>query len=147
MSSFYGTALGMVETRGLVGAIEAADAMVKAADVRILAMERADAGLVTVQITGETAAVQFAVDAGAAAASRVGHLVARHVIPRPDPDTIGILGDVPSPDSSTTPGSLEDMTVRQLRALARSTTGFPIQGRAIASATKDQLLDAFRAID
>ena len=140
---FYGTALGMVETRGLVGAIEAADAMVKAADVRILGMERADAGLVTVQITGEVAAVQASVDAGAAAAARVGQLVARHVIARPDADTVRILGDDATTRQSV---ALEDMTVRELRAHARTVDGFPIQGRAIASATKDQLLEAFRSI-
>lgn len=77
-------ALGMVETRGLIASIEAADAMVKAANVQLLAKEKVTAGLVTILIVGETAAVKSAVDAGAAAAQRVGELVSTHVIPRPD---------------------------------------------------------------
>ena len=77
-------ALGMVETRGLVASIEAADAMVKAAKVQLIGKERADAGLMTILIVGETAAVKSAVDAGAAAAKRVGEVVSIHIIPRPD---------------------------------------------------------------
>ena len=80
-------ALGLIETRGLVGAIEAADAATKAADVKLVGRERADAGLITIKLTGDVAAVRAAVDAGAAAAQRVGELVSSHVIPRPDNDT------------------------------------------------------------
>ncbi|MBI1805928.1 MAG: BMC domain-containing protein [Ignavibacteria bacterium] len=80
-------ALGLIETRGLVGAIEAADAAMKAADVTLVGRERADAGLMTIKLTGDVAAVRAAVDAGAAAAQRVGELVSSHVIPRPDDDT------------------------------------------------------------
>jgi len=76
-------AFGMVETRGLVGAIEAADAMVKTSNVRLVGKERTDPALITVKIIGETAAVRSAVEAGAAAAQRVGQLVSHHVIPRP----------------------------------------------------------------
>lgn len=76
-------ALGLIETKGLVGAIEAADAMLKAANVRLIGKERVDAALITVKIVGETAAVRSAVDAGAAAAKRVGELISSHVIPRP----------------------------------------------------------------
>ncbi len=76
-------ALGLIETKGLVGAIEAADAMVKAANVRLIKKEKITAGLVTVEIAGEVAAVKSAVDAGAEAAKRVGQLVSAHVIPRP----------------------------------------------------------------
>jgi microcompartment protein CcmL/EutN len=76
-------ALGLIETRGLVGAIEAADAMVKAANVQLVGKERVDAALITVKIVGETAAVRSAVDAGSAAAKRVGELLSAHVIPRP----------------------------------------------------------------
>jgi microcompartment protein CcmL/EutN len=79
-------ALGLIETRGLIGAIEAADAATKAADVELLGRERADAGLMTIKIRGDVAAVRAAVDAGAAAAQRVGELVSVHVIPRPDDD-------------------------------------------------------------
>ena len=80
-------ALGLIETRGLVGAIEAADAMTKAAEVELIGKERADAGLMTVKIKGDVAAVRAAVDAGAAAAQRVGELVSAHVIPRPHDET------------------------------------------------------------
>jgi len=79
-------ALGLIETRGLIGAIEAADAATKAADVKLVGKERADAGLMTIKIIGDVAAVKSAVDAGAAAAQRVGELVSAHVIPRPDDD-------------------------------------------------------------
>jgi ethanolamine utilization protein EutM len=77
-------ALGMIETRGLIASIEAADAMVKAANVQLIGKEKVQGGLVTVFIVGETAAVKSAVDAGAAAAQRVGELVSTHIIPRPD---------------------------------------------------------------
>jgi len=80
-------ALGMIETRGLVGAIEAADAMTKAADVTLVGKERTGGGLILVKITGDVAAVRAAVDAGAAAVQRVGELVSTHVIPRPDDGT------------------------------------------------------------
>ena len=76
-------ALGMVECKGLVAMIEAADAMVKSANVRLVGYEKVDAGLVTAIVRGEVGAVRAAVDAGAAAASRVGEVVATHVIPRP----------------------------------------------------------------
>lgn len=76
-------ALGLVETRGLVGAIEAADAMVKTANVILLGKERTDPALITIKIIGETAAVRSAVEAGATAARKVGQLVGQHVIPRP----------------------------------------------------------------
>ncbi len=79
-------ALGMVECRGLVAMIEAADAMVKSANVRLVGYEKIDAGLVTAIVRGEVAAVRSAVDAGAAAARRVGEVVATHVIPRPHED-------------------------------------------------------------
>ena len=84
-------ALGMVETKGLVGAIEAADAMVKAAMVELSGHERVSAGLVTFFVQGEVGAVKAATDAGAAAARRVGELVSVHVIPRPSTDLEGYL--------------------------------------------------------
>lgn len=77
-------AVGLIETRGLVAAIEAADAALKAAEVKLISIDRADAGLMTVKVVGDVAAVQSAVDAGRMAAGRVGTLVAAHVIPRPD---------------------------------------------------------------
>ena len=87
-------ALGMVETRGLIASIEAADAMVKAARVQLVGKEKVQGGLVTILVTGETAAVKSAVDAGAAAAQRVGELVSTHIIPRPDDQLDDIIGEV-----------------------------------------------------
>ena len=84
-------ALGMVETKGLVGSIEAADAMVKAANVRLIGKVHVGGGLVTVMVRGDVGAVKAATDAGAAAASRVGELVSVHVIPRPHSDVEFIL--------------------------------------------------------
>ena len=84
-------ALGMVETKGLVGAIEAADAMPKAANVELVGNEKIGSGLVTVMVRGDVGAVKAAVDAGAAAAERVGVVISTHVIPRPHRDVEGIL--------------------------------------------------------
>lgn len=86
-----GEALGMVETKGLVGAIEAADAMVKAANVTLVGYEKIGSGLVTVMVRGDVGAVKAATDSGAAAAQRVGELVSIHVIPRPHTDIEKIL--------------------------------------------------------
>ncbi len=84
-------ALGMVETKGLVGSVEAADAMVKAANVKLIGKVHVGGGLVTVMVRGDVGAVKAATDAGAAAASRVGELVSVHVIPRPHEDVEYIL--------------------------------------------------------
>ena len=84
-------ALGMIETKGLVAAIEAADAMVKAANVTLVGKEHVGGGLVTVLVRGDVGAVKAATDAGAAAAERVGELVSVHVIPRPHGEVETIL--------------------------------------------------------
>ena len=84
-------ALGMVETRGLVAAIEAADAMLKAANVTLVGTEKIGSGLVSVMVRGDVGAVKAAVEAGSANASRLGELVATHVIPRPHSDVEKIL--------------------------------------------------------
>ena len=84
-------ALGMVETKGLVGSIEAADAMVKAANVSLIGKVHGGGGLVTVMVRGDVGAVKAATDAGAAAAAKVGELVSVHVIPRPHGDVEYIL--------------------------------------------------------
>lgn len=86
-----GEAIGLIETRGLVGAIEGADAMVKAANVKLVGQERIGGGLVTVIVKGDVGAVKAAVDSGAAAAKRVGELLSVHVIPRPHTDLDAIL--------------------------------------------------------
>ena len=84
-------ALGMIETKGLVASVEAADAMVKAANVTLVGKEHVGGGLVTVMVRGDVGAVKASVDAGAAAAERVGELVSIHVIPRPHDEVEGIL--------------------------------------------------------
>lgn len=84
-------ALGMIETKGLVAAIEAADAMVKAANVTLIGKEQVGGGLVTVMVRGDVGAVKAATDAGAAAAERVGDLLSVHVIPRPHSEVDDIL--------------------------------------------------------
>ncbi|OBQ46626.1 ethanolamine utilization microcompartment protein EutM [Halodesulfovibrio spirochaetisodalis] len=84
-------ALGMVETKGLIGAVEASDAMVKAANVTLVGRESIGAGLVTVMVRGDVGAVKAATDAGAAAAKRVGEVVSVHVIPRPHTDVETVL--------------------------------------------------------
>ncbi len=217
-----GKALGMVETKGLVASIEAADAMVKAAKVTLIGKEKITAGLVTILIVGETAAVKSAVDAGAAAAQRVGELVSTHVIPRPDDQMNELIkgieeeilesrleddvqevkrkkrtrtrkkvpvekaeevkseqetkADVTSEKSASTidrlkrealgesavtkieqkPESsesskfnlkeLELLNVHQLRRFARSVEEFPIKGREISRANRNELLDYFRTL-
>jgi len=84
-------ALGMIETKGLVGAVEAADAMVKSANVSLVGYEKIGSGLVTVMVRGDVGAVKAAIDAGTAAAGKVGEVVSSHVIPRPHTDVELIL--------------------------------------------------------
>jgi len=219
-------ALGLVETRGLVAAIEAADAMVKAANVTLIGKERTDPALITIKVVGETAAVRSAVDAGAAAAKRVGVLVSTHIIPQPDLQMTTLIPEIeekrvtekvkqiivekeseslfeekpveikrqqkkkppgeikvekpkeikeesgPASDTisrlrkealgikeektKTVPSSkskgkvnmeeLEILNVHQLRRLARSTEGFPIYGREISRANRQELLDFFKKL-
>ena len=86
-----GEALGMIETKGLVAAIEAADVAVKAADVALVGYEKIGSGLVTVMVRGDVGAIKAAIDAAAGAVERVGELVAAHVIPRPHTDLEKIL--------------------------------------------------------
>ena len=87
-------ALGMIETKGLVASIEAADAMVKAANVTLIGKEHVGGGLVTVMVRGDVGAVKSAVEAGSAAASKLGELIAVHVIPRPHSDVEKILPQI-----------------------------------------------------
>lgn len=147
-----GNALGLIETRGLTGAIEAADAGLKAAQVRLVGTERADAGLVTVKFTGSTAAVKAAVDAAAAAAQRVGELLSAHVIPRPH-EELGLVvtegADEPPPPMSGGRydiAALERARVVDLRSMARQVPDFPIKGRDVARAGREELLAAFRSL-
>lgn len=98
-------ALGMVETRGLVGSIEAADAMVKAAKVVLVGKEYIGGGYVTVLVRGDVGAVKAATDAGAAAARRIGELVSVHVIPRPHEEMDKVLPSTPAEDEAESEGS------------------------------------------
>jgi len=142
-------ALGLIETRGLVGAIEAADAGLKAAPVELLGTERVDAALVTVLFAGDTASVKAATDAGAAAAERVGELVSVHVIPRPDPQLDVLEHDAEdggAPASRHAPQRLADMKVVELRHRARQTPDFPLKGRELSRANRDELLALFRRL-
>ena len=107
-------ALGMIETRGLVGAIEASDAMVKAANVILVGKEYIGSGYVTVMVRGDVGAVKAAVDAGAAAARRVGELVSVHVIPRPFDQVESIL---PKPEME--PAGAEPPPAKSATAKAR----------------------------
>jgi ethanolamine utilization protein EutM len=94
-------ALGLIETRGLVAAIEAADAMVKAAKVKLLGRQKVKGGLVAVMVAGDVGAVKAAVDAGAAACQRVGEMVSVHVIPRPHGDIDAIIPEGPEPEKTS----------------------------------------------
>lgn len=144
------SALGLLETHGLVAGIEAADAMLKASDVRLLSAEQTVPAMITLQITGEVAAVRAALDAGRAAAERVGKVLSVHLIPRPDPAVWAMqVGQAARKQAPAAPGAaaasfpddLDDRTVKELRALARDLPGFPLQGREIAHARKDELLE------
>ena len=166
-------ALGMVETRGLVASIEAADAMVKAANVTLQCKEQVGGGLVTVMVRGDVGAVKAAVDAGAAAAERVGELLSAHVIARPHGELEGVLdgggeppprADAPVPDrlsepdsdgregeerapepDELTPEALETMAVVKLRAAARQLGLASMTRKEIRFAKKEELVTAITA--
>lgn len=162
-------AIGMIETRGLVAAIEAADAMVKAANVSLTTRQQVGGGLTTVIVQGDVGAVKAATDAGAAAAERVGELISVHVIPRPAGDVGAMLEDMYTQQTGETgmaaeePGPpvesaeagpapkaerksmdvLKGMTVLNLRSLLRKQPHVDIGNEIIRSARKDELLKAF----
>jgi len=98
-------ALGLIETRGLVAAIEASDAMVKAAKVKFLSRQKVKGGLVAIMVAGDVGAVKAAVDAGAAAGKRVGTVVSSHVIPRPHNDIDAMIPDSPEENPKPEPKS------------------------------------------
>ena len=108
-------ALGMIETRGLIGAIEAADAMVKAANVNLMGKEKVGSGIMTVMITGDIGAVKAAVDAGAAAAQSVGQLLGVHVIPRPHDEVENIL-------KKEVPKEIEEEIIELIEVVEETTT-------------------------
>lgn len=184
------TALGLLETHGLVAGIEAADAMLKTAEVRLVSIERTVPALITIKIVGEVAAVQVSVEAGRSAAERIGRVVSAHVIPRPAVEVRAMMKLEAEPaeprsgtgDSALSPGralspgatgessgarqpasarqagtepeapgarspedrALDELTVPELRAMARELPGFPIRGREVARARKAELIDRIR---
>lgn len=121
-------ALGMVETKGFVGAVEAADAMVKAANVQLVGKEYIGAGYVTIFVRGDVGAVKAATDAGAAAARRVGELISVHVIPRPHNEVERVLPRSGKVGLSPDEKSLQGGGGRQLGAGEPEATGGTIQG-------------------
>jgi ethanolamine utilization protein EutM len=129
-------ALGMVETKGFVGAVEAADAMVKAANVQLLGKEYIGAGYVTIFVRGDVGAVKAATDAGAAAARRVGELISVHVIPRPHIEVERVL-----PVNGRTGLSPDE---RALQGGARGQLGQGDQGRTLPAGTRDTAKDRAR---
>lgn len=158
-----GKSLGLIETVGLVGAIEACDAAAKTADVIISSAEITDAALVSLKIWGELGAVQAAVQAGSQAAARVGQLLSAHVIPNPDEGLDIIMSnqfkptmqsnirvDGPLPSTSPKPSTadkfanIDNMPVTELRRLARAIPNLAIKGREISMADKETLLNEIR---
>ena len=141
------SALGLIETRGFTGVVEAADAAVKAAAVELAAVEKIEGGLVSIRILGDVGAVQAAVQAAAEAAERVGQLVSRHVIPNPHDDLVDVFElngpPTPSPENPDVSG----LSVVQLRRLARQTPGLSLKGRGISRATRQQLIQALLSAD
>lgn len=146
-------ALGLIETLGLIAAIEAADTMLKAAKVVLRGTEKSTGGLYTVKITGEVGAVRSALSAGTEAAKKVGTLVATHIIPRPHEETDEIIfSEMQVSDSQTTvkvpPAPMKTdyskIPVRELRKIARNTKDIGLSGREISSANKNVLLKALQ---
>ena len=149
-------AIGLIETRGLVGAIEAADAAAKAGLVDLLAFEQVGGGLVSVRFSGDVAAVQAAVEAGVQAAQRIGEVMCHNVMPAPHADLLSTLSP-PSQQSKAEPVSrspapssppsteselerLEDVPVARLRQLVRQLPDAQLKGRQVSRANKGELI-------
>ena len=162
MSDSSRQALGMIETKGRVGASEAADAMCKAAFVDLLGQETIGGGYTTVFVRGDVGAVKAALDAGKAAAEKVGELVSVHIIPRPHGDLASLVPAAPEPfrPAAEVPDALPDpapvprlpdgsvdydaMSVPTLRRYARTIPGFPLRGREISLADRETLMRHLR---
>lgn len=162
METAYPSALGMIETWGVPALIAAADAAAKTADVKVTAYEKADAGLVTVYVWGDVASVKAAVEAGEAAARKVGKLISAHVIPRPDAEIAAMLRPPSKKEPPAVPAAgtateasvafqpdtgpqqqsldLDTLSVQELRRMARAKPGFPLSGRQISTAGKAVLI-------
>ena len=140
-------AIGLIETRGLVGVIEAADAAVKSAPVELLGIKPIGGGLVSTHFRGEVAAVQVAVQAGVEAALKVSQVISHRVIPAPHLDVENLLLHQPqaaAPPVQPPPDELEDLPVARLRQLVRQLPDAQLKGRQVSRANKEALLRDLR---
>ena len=149
-------AIGLIETRGLVGVIEASDAAAKAASVEIMGFEQIGGGLVSVRFSGDVASVQTAVQAGVEAARQVSEVISHHVIPAPHVDLAGLLAEPLHADSDLAPpplvepaarpslAELGNLPVARLRQLVRQIPGARLKGRQISHANKQTLIAELR---
>lgn len=140
-------AIGLIETRGLVGVIEAADAAVKSAPVELLGIKPIGGGLVSTHFRGEVAAVQVAVQAGVEAALKVSQVISHRVIPAPHLDVENLLLHQPQvapPQVQSPPDELEDLPVARLRQLVRQLPNAQLKGRQVSRANKEALLRELR---
>ena len=140
-------AIGLIETRGLVGVIEAADAAVKSAPVELLGIKPIGGGLVSTHFRGEVAAVQVAVQAGVEAALKVSQVISHRVIPAPHLDVENLLLHQPQaaiPPAQQPPDELEDLPVARLRQLVRQLPDAQLKGRQVSRANKEALLRELR---
>jgi microcompartment protein CcmL/EutN len=159
-----GQALGLIETFGYIGAVEAADVCLKAANVRLIGVQLVTGGLVMVAVTGDVGAVKAAADAAKPAVEKVGRIISVHVIPRPAPETSKLLEDIRvNIDTSVKPEKIEQiekeagkddfltldfiqklnsMKVVELRTLARQSPGIRLERSRIKYANRKELLEA-----
>ncbi len=140
-------AIGLIETRGLVGVIEAADAAVKSAPVELIGIKPIGGGLVSTHFRGEVAAVQVAVQAGVEAALKVSQVISHRVIPAPHLDVENLLLPQPQvapPSAQPPPDELEDLPVARLRQLVRQLPDAQLKGRQVSRANKEALLRELR---
>ena len=140
-------AIGLIETRGLVGVIEAADAAVKSAPVELLGIKSIGGGLVSTHFRGEVAAVQVAVQAGVQAARKVSEVISHRVIPAPHLDVENLLLHQPGAATLPTqppPDELEGLPVARLRQLVRQLPEAQLKGRQVSRANKETLLSELR---
>ena len=140
-------AIGLIETRGLVGVIEAADAAVKSAPVELLGIKTIGGGLVSTHFRGEVAAVEVAVQAGVEAARKVSEVISHRVIPSPHIDIENLLLHQPlaaTPSAQSPPDELESLSVPRLRQLVRQLPDAQLKGRQVSRANKEALLRELR---
>ena len=152
-----GSAIGLIETRGMAGVVEAADAAAKAANVELLQFERIGGGLVSIRFSGDVASVQTAVRAGADVARRVTEVISSHVIPGPHADVVRLLQDTidsnsgasrldPLANQHPTLDTLKNMPVARLRQLVRQTPGAGLTGRNVSRANKKELIEELQRL-